>query len=461
METEAADFGFRTEQDDKQGQTKIMEKQNPPLKLSDAEYDYKKKIGLCYKCRERWSKALFCRNKVLQIMVVSQGYEMELVEEEFFEAQEGNESTERIEMSLYSFFGWSLLTTIKIRGKIGKTSVVVLIDSGATHNFISPEVVKKTRLQPSSGCNLTVMVRTGISVNCSGICRRVELQLQSVLVTMDFIVLEPGSADVILGVQLLRTLGKCEVDWQNHELSFMTKLGRVTLKGDVSTEGVLQDQSVECSGMDWNWTTITMFTATSESVSVAPSCVTEVLRKFEDVFAEPTEPPPNRGFEHSIRFWEGTKPISLRPYRYPHLHMVTIEKMVKQILKAGVIRNSRSPYSSPVLLVKKKDGGWRFCVDYRAVNRATIPDKFPSPVIYQLLDELNGAVIFSKLDLRSGYHQIRMVESDIEKTAFKTHDGQYEFVVMPLELSNAPVTFQALMNDIFKPFLRKFVLVCF
>lgn len=192
-----------------------------------------------------------------------------------------------------------------------------------------------------------------------------------------------------------------------------------------------------------------------------PDCIVQVINSYTDIFDAPTQLPPKRTQDHHIPLMTDSKPVNSHPYRCPLAHREEIEKLTREMLEAGIIRASTSPFSSPVLLVRKKDHTWRLVIDYRGLNTITVKNKFPIPVIEELLAELQGSKVYTKLDLRSGYHQIRLHQDDIYKMAFKTHQGHFEFLVMPFDLTNAPASFQSLMNEVFTDFLRKFVLVFF
>jgi hypothetical protein len=173
---------------------------------------------------------------------------------------------------------------------------------------------------------------------------------------------------------------------------------------------------------------------------VAEPLLDELLVAFAEVFAEPRGLPPERGRTHRIILKPNTTPVAVRPYRYPATHKTELEQQCKTMIDNGIVWRSDSTFSL-VLLVKKPDGSWRFCVDYRALNAVTVKDAFPIPVVNELLDELHGTKYFTKLDLCSGYHQVRMRPEDVHKTAFRTHNGLYEFLVMPFGLCNALATF--------------------
>jgi hypothetical protein len=199
----------------------------------------------------------------------------------------------------------------------------------------------------------------------------------------------------------------------------------------------------------------------TETPSV-PQDLQALLSKHQTVFSTPQGLPPSRGVhDHSIPLVPGSLPPNIRPYCHPFAQKNEIEKMVQELLTAGVICPSMSPYSSLVVMVLNKEGSWRMCPNFCALNKLTIKEKFPIPIIDDLLDELSGAQFFTKLDLHSGYHQMRMKEVDIPKTTFRTHEGHYEFLDMPFGLCNTPSTFQSLMNHVFRPFLHHFVLVFF
>jgi hypothetical protein len=185
-----------------------------------------------------------------------------------------------------------------------------------------------------------------------------------------------------------------------------------------------------------------------------------IVREFPDVFPNDLPGmPPERAIEFNIELQPGTAPISKTPYKMSQEELVELKIQLKDLLDKGFIRPSSSPWGCPALFISKKDKGLRLCVDYRPLNVVTIKNKYPLPHIDILLDQLVGAQVFSKIDLCSGYHQIKICDEDIPKTAFSTRYGLYEYLIMSFGLTNAPTHFMSLMNSVFMPEVDKFVVV--
>ncbi|GJR61350.1 putative reverse transcriptase domain-containing protein [Tanacetum coccineum] len=185
-----------------------------------------------------------------------------------------------------------------------------------------------------------------------------------------------------------------------------------------------------------------------------------IVRDFPDVFPEDLPGLPlTRQVEFQINLIPGAAPVARAPYRLAPSEMKELSEQLKELSDKGFIRPSSSPWGAPVLFVKKKDGSFQMCIDYRELNKLTVKNRYPLPRIDDLFDQLQGSSVYSKIDLRSGYHQLRVREEDIPKTAFRTRYGHYEFQVMPFGLTNAPAVFMDLMNRVCKPYLDKFVIV--
>jgi hypothetical protein len=197
----------------------------------------------------------------------------------------------------------------------------------------------------------------------------------------------------------------------------------------------------------------------NQAKAIALEDIREV-QEYLDVYPEELPGmPPDRDIEFIIELLPGTPPISKRPYRMPINELVELKKQIAELQSKGFIRPSSSHWGAPVLFLEKKDGTQQMCVDYRFLNEVTIKNKYPLPRIEDLFDQMKGASIFSKIDLRLGYHQLKIRESDIPKTAFHTGYGLYEYTVMSFGLTNAPAYFMYLMNKVFMEYLDKFMVV--
>jgi hypothetical protein len=286
------------------------------------------------------------------------------------------------------------LQTMQFSGSVMGQSVSILVDSGSSHSFISPAVASLLPGHRSLPHPVAVRVANGAVLHCATEVPDVEWSVQNLSFHSTFRVLPLGSYDVILGMDWLAAFSPMKINWRSKWMSIAYGSRSVLLHG---------------MGADTDDCSVVQLFSISSAAEVAPPApihpkVQSLLDEFSQLFAEPSSLPPRRDCDHSIPLVAGAQPVCIRQYRYSPKLKSEIENQVSELLRTGMIRPSRSPFSSPVLLVKKKDQTWRMCVDYRMLNALTVKSKFPIPVIDELLDELAHARWFSCLDLRAGFN---------------------------------------------------------
>ena len=337
----------------------------------------------------------------------------------------------------------------------------LLIDSGATHSFISPACVRKLSLPLLSDSKLTVELATGKQTHSSSSIGDLKFNLGGHQTEAKFRVLQLGIYDGILGMDWL-IKNEAALECKSGKLRFKDRDNReVTISGNRAKPEL---QLVTATKLLKGFRKKQMIYAVKlNPVDKAKTTnEPEWLSEFEDIFSEElSELPPPRDVDHAIELIPGAQPVAKRPYKMSLPEAIELKEQLTQLLDQGYIKPNVSPWSAPVLFNRKKDGTLRLCIDYRGLNQSTIKNKYPIPRIDELLDRLHGSQIFTKIDLKSGYYQIRIKEEDIPKTGFNTRYGHYEFTVIPFGLTNAPATFNRLMSDIFREHLDEYVLVFF
>ena len=448
----------------------------PPAKprfrhLSETELAERREKGLCFKCDERFHRNHRCKARFL--LLIADGDDDKAIDVDDVVWEESDlldttDPTQLAHLGLHAMSGVQTGRTFRVMGRIHQSPVHVLVDGGSSLNFIQTQMAHTLGLAHSASPTLKVLVGNGEELLSTQVCKGVQLEIQGHISTIDLYVINLSGPDVVLGTPWLESLGPIIMDYAALTMQFNVGLDTVVLKGETgpiaTSISLLQLKKLTETEPTTQLFSLSIIDTTTLSPPIVPHPNTQIqslLDRYNSLFSEPTHLPPPRFTDHSIPLIPNSGPVNVRPYRYPHAQKQEIENQISKLLASGWIQPSNSPFSSPVLLLRKKDGSWRMCVDYRALNAITVKDRFPLPTIEELLDELGSARVFTKLDLTSGFHQIRLNASDYAKTAFRTHDGHYEYKVMPFGLCNAPATFQATMNDIFRPLLRKTVIVFF
>ncbi|KAH0747437.1 hypothetical protein KY285_009094 [Solanum tuberosum] len=341
--------------------------------LTAAEMDEKRAKRLCFLCDEKYMPGHVCKSKKQLYLVEVLG------------------------------MGSAEYQTIRVTGYHEKQPLQVLIDTGSTHNFIDESMARKLGCKALPIHEQSVSVANSRKVQTAAVCKNLKWLLQGITFSSDFLLLPLGNADIVLGVQWLNTLGRILFDFRNRTIEFVHLGRKHVLRGASSQIKTTKAQSLNKKSVDlvqvFMLTLVTDATSDMQCNSIQVTQGTDIhptltvlMEQYKCLFDMPCSLPPHRGiFYHKIPHIDSATHVNKRPYRYPGIKKDIIEKLVQEMLDQ-------------------------------------VKDKLPIPIIEDLLDELGGAEVFSKIDLRAGYHQLRMKETDIYKTAFKTHEGYYEFL---------------------------------
>ncbi|GJT97793.1 reverse transcriptase domain-containing protein, partial [Tanacetum coccineum] len=344
----------------------------------------------------------------------------------------------------------------------------VLFDTGANRSFVSTAFSSQIDITPTELDHYyDVELSDGRIIGLNTILRGCTLNFLNHPFNIDLMPVELGSFDAIIGMDWLaeyQAVIVCaekivRIPWRNETL---------IIHGDGSNQGNVTRLNIISSTKTQKYMQkgFPIFLAHVTAKEIEDKSEKKrledvpIVRDFPEVFPEDLPGLPlTRQVEFQIDLVPGAAPVARAPYRLAPSEMKELSEQLKELSDKGFIRPSSSPWGAPVLFVKKKDGSFRMCIDYRELNKLTVKNRYPLPRIDDLFDQLQGSSIYSKIDLRSGYHQLRVREEDISKTAFRTRYGHYEFQVMPFGLTNAPAVFMDLMNRVCKPYLDKFVIV--
>ena len=296
----------------------------------------------------------------------------------------------------------------------------------------------------------------GIRASIGTMCQGCELEISGTLLTMDLRIMDMSEFYVILGMGWLIAYG-IVIDCERRRVTAYTQDGtRMVFQGDKHDIFPQTVYESKCQGQLAGW----LASLTLEDEVRPDLDLPRVVYEYVDVFPDELPGlPPHRDVDFGIELHPGISPISMTPHRMAPVELQELRVQLRELLDKGFIRPSTSPWGAPVLFTKKKGKTFRLCINYRQLIKVMIQNRYPLPRIDDLFDQLRGARVYFKIDLRTGYHQLRVRETDIPKTAFRTRYGHFEFTVMPFGLTNALATFMDLMHRVFQPYLDQLVIV--